>query len=235
MIKIGEFNDLTAFRQTDNGVYLRDPDGQEVLLPNKYVPENLEMGTEMTVFVFNDSEDRPTATTLQPKILLHQFAWLCVVEVNNYGAFLDWGLEKDLLVPFSQQKKRMKAGESYLVCMYKDEVTDRLVASSKIIDFFSRKEFTLTEGEEVDILLGEKTELGYQVIVNQAHSGMIYDNEIFTPVQSGQQLKGFVKQIRDDGKLDISLQQTGYKAIPTQARSILQLLEANDGFFTAHR
>lgn len=230
MMKLGEYNILKAFRQTDNGVYLQDEKMKEVLLPNKFVPEGLEMGTEMKVFLFNDGEDRLTATTREPKILVNQFAWLEVVDVNDYGAFLDWGLEKHLMAPFSQQKTRMRKGESYLICMYIDQVTDRLVASSKIIKFFTDKEITLTEGEEVDLLIGEETDLGYNVIINQTHPGLIYRNEVFRHIMPGDQTKGYVKLLREDGKIDISLQQAGYKAIPTHAETIMAQLKENNGF-----
>ncbi|MFK7809586.1 MAG: S1 RNA-binding domain-containing protein [Saprospiraceae bacterium] len=230
MLKLGEYNTLKVFRQTDNGIYLQDDEGHEVLLPNKFVPEELEQDQEMKVFLFTDGEDRYTATTQEPKILANQFGYLEVVDVNDYGAFLDMGLEKHLLVPFSQQNNRMYVGESYLVCMYVDEVTDRLVGSSKIIKLFADKEITLQRGEEVDLLIGPETDLGYKVIVNQTWPGLIYHNEIFKPVQSGDKTKGYVKLVRDDDKIDIRLQKIGYDSIPEQAKTIINALQENEGF-----
>jgi len=231
MLKLGEYNTLKVFRQTDNGVYLQDKEGNEVLLPNKFIPEELEMDQEMEVFLFTDGEDRYTATTQKPKIEANQFAYLEVVDVNDYGAFLDWGLEKHLLVPFSQQKDRMYVGESYLVCMYVDDVTDRLVGSSKVIKFFTDKEINLQAGQEVDLLIGPETDLGFKVIVNQTWPGLVYRNEVFKPIQLGDKTTGFVKQIREDGKLDIRLQRIGYySAIPEQGQKIMRQLEENEGF-----
>lgn len=230
MLKLGEYNTLTVFRQTENGVYLQDKEGNEVLLPNKFVPEELEMDQEMNVFIFSDGEDRYTATTQRPKLEANQFAYLEVVDVNDYGAFLDWGLEKHLMVPFSQQDSRMYVGESYLVCMYVDSITDRLVGSSKIIKFFTEKEITLRTGEEVDLLIGPETDLGYKVIINQTWPGLVYHNEIFKPIEPGDEMKGFVKTLREDDKIDIRLQRIGYDSIPEQAQIIMRHLDENEGF-----
>jgi uncharacterized protein len=230
MLKLGDYNTLKAFRETDNGVYLQDETGKEVLLPNKFVPEDLEMGQYLEVFLFTDGEDRYTATTQRTKIVANQFAYLEVVDVNDYGAFLDMGLEKHLLVPFSQQETRMYVGQSYLVCMYVDEVTDRLVGSSKVIKFFTDKECNLRRGEEVDLLIGPETDLGFKVIVNQTWPGMVYSNEVFRQLQPGDQTKGYLKLIREDGKLDLRLQKIGYDSIPEQAQIIMRYLDDNNGF-----
>jgi hypothetical protein len=230
MIEIGRMNSLRAFRQAKQGWYLRNPEGQEVLLPNKYVPEGFKEEDELDVFIFNDSEDRITATTATPKIQLNDFAYLQVKEVNKFGAFLDWGLEKDLLVPFSEQQKKMLKDEHYLVYMYLDARTERLVASSKLDQFLEKENIELEVGQEVDLIIGEFSELGAKVIINKQYSGLIFQNEIFQKLRSGDHVKGFIKQIREDKKIDVSLQQQGYAGVAPNAEKILEKLNAEGGF-----
>lgn len=230
MIKLGQYNTLKAARTTQHGMYLEDEEGIEVLLPNKFVKPDLKIGSELTVFVFNDSEDRPTATTVQPKILLHQFAFLQVKEVNKFGAFLDWGLEKDLLVPFSKQRLEMVKGSSYLVYLYIDDESDRLVGSGRWQNHLSNEELSVEKGEEVDLLVANATDLGVNVIINHKHLGLIYQNELFKKIKLGDQLKGYIKLIRPDNKIDVSLQQQGYAHVEPNAQLILNALKANDGF-----
>ncbi len=231
MIHIGEFNTLKAFRSTPNGCYLCDEEElNEVLLPNKYVPRNLRIGEEIKVFIYKDSEDRPIATTLTPNILLHKFAYLPVKEVNRFGAFLDWGLEKDLMVPYAQQNRKMRRGGRYLVYLYLDEQTERLVASCKLHHFLQQEPLTVEKGDEVDLIIWEQTDLGYNVIINNLHKGLIYQNEIFQKVRTGDRLKGFVKEIREDNKIDISLQRQGYSNVTSNIDPILLALQQNNGF-----
>ena len=230
MIEIGRLNTLTAFRQAKQGWYLRNEEGTEVLLPNKYVPENMKEDDPIDVFVFNDSEDRITATTLRPKIELHEFAGLQVKEVNKFGAFLDWGLEKDLLVPFSEQDKKMQKNEYYLVYLYLDVRTERLVASSKVHKFLEKELIELEEGQEVDLIIGESTELGTKAIVNKKYTGLIFKNEIFQKLKVGDKVKGYVKQIRSDKKIDLSLQQQGYAGVAPNVQKVLTLLKEEQGF-----
>lgn len=231
MIKLGEFNTLKAYRQTENGVYLCDEQElNEVLLPNKYVPDEMEKGDEIEVFIYKDSEDRITATTLKPKILLHQYAFLKVNDVNRFGAFLDWGLEKDLMVPFSQQNKKMRPSSYYLVYLYIDEQTERLVASAKLRHFLQEEPLTIEEGEEVDLIIWEQTDIGYNVIINNLHKGLVYKNEIFRRINIGNQLKGFVKEIREDNRIDISLQKQGYGNVVSKIDPIVEALQMNGGF-----
>ena len=230
MIEIGRMNSLRAFRQAKQGWYLRNPEGQEVLLPNKYVPEGFKEDDELEVFIFNDSEDRITATTATPKIQLNDFAYLQVKEVNKFGAFLDWGLEKDLLVPFSEQQKKMLKDEQYLVYMYLDARTERLVASSKLDQFLEKENIELEVGQEVDLIIGEFSELGAKVIINKQYSGLIFQNEIFQKLRSGDRVKGFIKQLREDKKIDVSLQQQGYAGVAPNAEKILEKLNAEGGF-----
>lgn len=235
MIKLGEFNTLKAYRQTDNGVYLCDEEElNEVLLPNKYVPDGIKKDDEMKVFIYKDSEDRLTATTLTPKILLNQYAYLKVKDVNRFGAFLDWGLEKDLMVPYSQQNQKMRPEGSYLVYLYIDEKTERLVASAKLRHFLQNEILTVERGEQVNLMIWERTDIGYNVIINDLHKGLIYNNEIFRKLKIGDKMKGFVKEIRDDNKIDISLQRQGYGNVSSNIDPILEALQQNKGFLPLH-
>ena len=212
MIPIGQHQDLTILRHTTVGLFLGDEDGDEdVLLPNKYCPENFEIGDKLNVFVYRDHEERIIATNLKPKILLHQFAFLRVTSVSNVGAFMDWGLEKELLVPFREQRQKMEEGRWYIVYLDLDKKTDRLYATNKIEKRLKNEPLTVLEGDEVDLMVMKKTDLGFSVIVNQQHEGLIFDSDIFTKLNIGDKIKGYVKQIRDDNKLDISLQPIGFE------------------------
>jgi len=226
----GEFNLLTAKRRTLNGYYLIDDENLEVLLPNKYVPSGMKPGDEISVFIFKDSEDRLTATTIKPYIMLNEFAVLEVVDINPVGAFLDWGLEKDLLVPYSEQTSKMKVGGSYPVYLYLDEKTQRLVASGRINKFLELEDITVNNGDEVELLICNSTDLGIVVIINDMHSGLLYDNELFQAVTPGERIKGWIKNVRPDNKIDVSLQRQGYINVEPNANKILQKLKDNDGF-----
>ncbi|SFS99953.1 hypothetical protein SAMN04487906_2425 [Zhouia amylolytica] len=234
MIKIGEYNTLEILRLTSVGLFLGDEEENDILLPNKYVPENYEIGDKLKVFCYLDHDERPVATTLKPKIILNNFALLQAVEVNEIGAFMDWGLEKHLFVPYREQARKMEKGKWYLVYLYMDEETDRLVASSKTNNFISNEELSVEKFEEVDLIVSRHTEMGVEVIVNQRHKGLVYENEIYSDLHLGDRLKGVVKKIRDDHKIDISLQQIGYKNIEPTAQKILKELEDNNGFLGLH-
>nr|MBC8319629.1 GntR family transcriptional regulator [Bacteroidota bacterium] len=229
-MKIGEFNLLAAKRRTLNGYYLVDNKDVEVLLPNKYVPAGMKPDDEISVFIFKDSEDRLTATTIEPKILLNEFAFLKVVDVNPVGAFLDWGLEKDLLVPYSEQSEKMKVGSSYPVYLYLDEKTQRLAASGKTNKFLEKDEITVEKDQEVELLICNSTDLGINVIINDVHNGLLYDNELFQAVIPGERVIGYVKNIRPDNKIDVSLQKQGYINVEPNAKKILQKLKDNNGY-----
>lgn len=234
MIQPGIFNLLTAKRIAPPGMYLVDDEDTEVLLPNKYIPEDMLIDDEINVFIFYDSEDRMTATTMKPKIELHQFAGLTVKDVTPFGAFMDWGLEKDLLVPFSEQDRRMQRGATYLIYLYFDETTDRLVGTSKVSKHLERDHVDLKQGDEVELLLGDATDLGIKVIVNNKHDGLLYHSEIFKNLQLGERRKGYVKTVRDDGKIDVSLEKQGYQNVEPNAQKILDKLKANGGFLPLH-
>ncbi|WP_081209947.1 CvfB family protein [Salegentibacter sediminis] len=229
MLNIGEYHSLTIDRETEPGLFLTNEEGDEVLLPNKYIPESWEIGGEIEVFVYLDHEERPVATTLKPLVKLDKFAFLKCVEVNEFGAFLDWGLEKHLFVPFKEQAYPMKKGGRYLIFCYLDEDTNRLVASSKVHAFLDNSELTVEPFEEVDLIISNKSDLGYNVIINEIHLGLIYNDEIFQPLNVGDYMKGFVKKTRPDGKIDVMLQRPGYRSIEPNAQRILDELAANQG------
>ncbi len=230
-MEIGKINKLTAARSTDNGYYLTDNDGNEVLLPNAYVADDLKIGNEIEVFVYKDSEDRIVATTLKPYVQFEEFAYLKVKEVNDYGAFMDWGLPKDLMVPFAEQTEKMEAGKSYLIFLLQDEQTDRLIASSNVNEFVFFDEIDVKQGDEVDLLLYNMTELGMNVIVNNMYKGLIFKSDIHKNIKPGDRIKGFVKQVREDGKIDIILEPAGYKnSIDENSDIILSALKENNGF-----
>ena len=233
-MKIGTYHQLEVLRDTSVGLFLGDGSGNEVLLPNKYVPAHAKKGKLLDVFVYTDSEDRPIATTLKPLIRLGEFACLRVKDVSKVGAFLDWGLEKDLLVPFREQKEKMKVGKSYIVYLRLDEVTQRLVATAKLHKIFDKGTTQLEEGQEVDLIIGEGTEIGIEVVINHRYRGMLFRNEIFQDVMFGDLVKGYIKHVREDGKIDVSLRKTGMDNLEAGAQKILTELKANDGFLPLH-
>ena len=229
MMFLGQYNTLTILRFTAPGAYLGDDEDNVVLLPTKYIPENAEIGDEIEVFLYLDSEDRIIATTKKPLLELHGFALLKVNEVSHFGAFLEWGIEKDLLVPFKEQNQKMEEGKSYIVHLYLDEATHRLVASSKIKRFLETERILVKENDEVDLLICNTTELGKNVIVNETYSGLIYKNEIIRPLRYGERCKGYVKKVREDGKLDISLEKIGFIKMEDTCQRILDYLSEHEG------
>ena len=229
MIQIGRYNTLEIVRDTKVGLYLSDGD-EDILLPNKYVPKEYEIGDKLIVFAYLDHEERKVATTLEPYILLNQFALLRVNYINKFGAFLDWGLEKDLFVPFKEQARPMEKGKRYLVFMYLDEQSNRLVGSSKLNQFLSNDVLTVEEGEEVDLIVSHITDLGINVIINEQHKGLMYKNEVYEDLRTGDRLKGFIKTIRPDNKIDVSLTKHGVEGIEPNAEKVLDELRASRGF-----
>jgi predicted RNA-binding protein (virulence factor B family) len=228
MIQIGQHNTLTIARDTKVGLFLTDGT-DDVLLPNKYVPREFEIGQELAVFVYLDHEERPVATTLVPYIQLNEFGWLRVNYINEFGAFIDWGLEKDLFVPFKEQARPMEQGKRYLVYLYMDEKTNRLTASSKTNQFLDNENITVAVHEEVDIIVSHITDIGINVIINEKHKGLAYKDEVYAEVKPGQRMKGYIKNIRPDGKIDVSLQKIGVEAIEPGAEKILSELIASRG------
>ncbi len=228
-MKIGQYNRLTVARHSDFGVYLADSDGEEVLLPSRYVSESLEEGDEIEVFVYNDSEDRPVATTERPYATVGEFAFLTVKATNKIGAFLDWGLMKDLLVPYSNQKVRMKTGRSYLVYVYLDDASKRVVATAKLSQYLGNVYPDLKPGQEVEALVSGHTDIGYSCIVNNLYKGMIYDNELFRPLEPGVKVKAFVKNVREDGKIDLTLNDKASVRSQSLSEKLVAYMERSGG------
>ncbi|MGY8885810.1 MAG: CvfB family protein [Flavobacteriales bacterium] len=234
MIKIGEYNTLTILRDTDPGLYLGDDEENVVLLPHKYKPEQFEIDDEIEVYVYLDNEERPIATNLDPFVTLNSFSYLYCSDVTDYGAFMDWGLEKQLFVPFKEQARPMKAGNWYIIYMYLDDLTNRLVGSSKTNRFVQNETLSVEAFEEVNILVTHLTDKGANVIINGVHKGLIYLEDIFEDIRTGDRMKAYIKKIREDNKIDIVLQTPGYRSIEPNANFILEELTAAGGFLPLH-
>ncbi len=232
MLLLGQYNTLKVLRDTQVGIFLGDgiSKDNDVLLPLKYVPKNLTIGDEITVFVYLDHEERPVATTLKPFVKVNEFAHLKVNYVNKFGAFLNWGLEKDLFVPFKEQARPMEVNKRYLIYCYLDEKTNRLVATSKTNQYLSNKNITLQINQEVDLIISHITEIGINVIINEKHRGLAYADEVYDDIKPGKRLKGYIKQVREDGKIDVYLRKVGVEAIEPMSQIILNELKANKGF-----
>lgn len=229
MLEIGKYNELEVARTVDFGVYLTDGEN-DVLLPRKYLPSELKVGDRIKVFVYCDSEDRPIATTLRPKAVVGDILMMRVKDVSPVGAFLEWGLEKDLFVPFREQRQRMKPGEEYVVRVYLDEVTQRVLASSRMRPLMRDYPDELTVNQEVELIVYDQFSLGFPVLVDRKYAGILYRNEIFQPVSVGDCLKGYVNKIRPDGKVDVRLRKSGFKGVEEGKTPILDALREAGGF-----
>lgn len=234
MLQIGNYNTLRIIKLVSFGVYLDGGDGKEILLPTRYVPKGAKVDDEVQVFIYHDNEGRLIATTLHPKAKVGEFAFMRVKSVNSTGAFLDWGLMKDLLVPFKEQKMAMREGKWYLVYVHLDHLTGRIVASARVEKFLGNVPPEYESNQEVDLLVADDTEIGYKVIVNDLHWGMIYHNQVFQRLEKGERLKGYVKGVREDDKLDISLQPLGYQKVDGISQRILEALQMKDSFLPVH-
>lgn len=228
-IQLGKFNSLKIVKEVDFGLYLDGEEYGEILLPTRYVPEVYEIGEMLDVFLYLDMDERMIATTLTPHIQIGDFGYLEVSWVNEFGAFLDWGLMKDLFVPFREQKMRMEIGRKYIVHAYIDEDSYRIVGSAKIEKFLSKEMPTYEQGDEVDILIWQKTDLGFKAIIENQFGGLLYDNEIFQPLYTGMRLNAFIKQVRDDGKIDLILQESGRKSVLDFSETLLNYIKDNGG------
>jgi len=232
MPEIGHLNKLRVVKEVDFGVYLDGQELGEILLPRRYLPDKCKMDDSIEVFVYRDSEDRLIATTEKPLAMVGDFALLRVAAVSRFGAFLDWGLEKDLLVPFREQKQKMQSGKSYVVHVYLDDRNERIVASSRVDRFLNKIPAEYDNGEEVDLLIYNQSGMGFNAIINNSHWGILYKNEVFQPLKTGQKIKGFIKKLREDQKIDLSLQKPGYAAIDAVAEGILIKLKEAGGFIS---
>ena len=229
-IQLGKYNLLEVVKEVDFGMYLDGDEDGEILLPKRYVPEGCKPGDVLNVFIYLDMDERLVATTLDPYVQVGEFACLEVAWVNQFGAFLDWGLMKDLFVPFREQKAKMQKGGRYIVHVHLDDESYRIVASAKVEHYLSKEKPTYKPGEEVHILVWQRTDLGYKVIVDNRFSGMLFHNEIFQPLEMGMQMKAFVKHVREDGKIDLVLQRSGARNVEDFAEVLLQFIKDNNGY-----
>lgn len=231
MVLLGQYNNLTVAKTVDFGLYLDGGDGLEILMPKRYVPEGAKEGDELRVFVYQDSEARLIATNEHPYATVGQFASLRINSVNQVGAFADWGTSKELLIPHREQAQRMEEGRRYLVHIYIDQLSGRIVGTAKLDKYLDNIPPTYEPGQEVEIIVWKPTPMGWKVIIDHKHTGLLYKNQIFQELHSGERLRAWVRGVRDDDKIDLSLQPIGYRQMidPAEA-AILKALHNHDGF-----
>ena len=228
-MELGRVNRLKVVKEVGFGLYLDGGEEGEILLPARYVPQGCKPGDELDVFIYLDNEERLVATTQRPLAQVGEFACLEVAWVNQYGAFLDWGLMKDLFVPFREQKTRMEVGRSYVVHVHVDEDSYRIMASAKVEHYLSREKPAYGPGEAVELLVWQRTDLGYKAIVDNRFSGLLYENEVFRPLRVGQRIAGFVRRVREDGKIDLALQKPGRAHVEDFSAVLLEHIRVNGG------
>ncbi|MCM0333826.1 GntR family transcriptional regulator [Bacteroides fragilis] len=228
-IELGKFNQLEVVKQVDFGMYLDGGEEGEILLPIRYVPEDCKVGDWLNVFLYLDNEERLIATTLTPLVQVGEFACLEVSWVNQFGAFLNWGLMKDLFVPFSEQKMKMQVGNKYVIHAYIDDESFRIVASAKVDRYLSKEKAPYQPGEEVNILIWQKTDLGFKAIIENMYSGLLYDSEIFQTLHTGDTLKAYIKQVREDGKIDLILQKPGFEKVDDFSKTLYHYIADHGG------
>ena len=229
MADLGRYNTLPILRRTDFGVFLDGGDLGDILLPRKYVTDSMQVGEQLKVFLYNDSEDRLIATTLQPRAQVGECAYLKVVSTNHYGAFLDWGLPKDLLVPFSEQQQKLQEGYSYTVFLFVDTETQRIAASTRLEDWLALDANHFKPRQAVELLIYGKSDLGFKAVVDGTHLGQLYTNEVFRPLHYGERLKGYIKQLRPDGRIDLMLQLPSHIERDQLSEAIVEHLQKNGG------
>ena len=228
-IELGKFNQLEVVKQVDFGMYLDGGEEGEILLPTRYVPEDCKVGDWLNVFLYLDNEERLIATTLTPLVQVGEFACLEVSWVNQFGAFLNWGLMKDLFVPFSEQKMKMQVGNKYVIHAYIDDESFRIVASAKVDRYLSKVKAPYLPGEGVNILIWQKTDLGFKAIIENMYSGLLYDSEIFQTLHTGDTLKAYIKQVREDGKIDLILQKPGFEKVDDFSKTLYHYIADHGG------
>jgi len=229
MAELGKMNRLRVVKTVDFGVYLDGDEDGEILLPKRDVPKNCQIGGHLDVFIYTDSEDEIIATTVKPKAMVGQCACLTVVDMTKIGAFMDWGLSKDLFVPFRQQARPMKVGQSYVVYLYVDENSDRIAASSRLDRFLSEAGTYFQLGQAVKLMISDQTDLGYKAVIDETHLGLLFKDHVFQPLKIGQQLEGFIQQVREDQKIDLSLQKIGHETRDELSAQILKQLAEQNG------
>jgi predicted RNA-binding protein (virulence factor B family) len=229
MVQLGHKTSLRIVKKTDFGYFLDGGEKGEILMPNRYVTPEMIVDNYVDVFIFLDGEERIVATTETPYAQEGEFGWMKVNKIESVGAFLDWGVSKELLVPFSEQKIKMEEGRYYLVYVYLDKLTDRLAATMKVEKFLDKSPSDYKVNDQVDLLIWTATDVGYKAIINGKHQGVIYKNEIFKPIHTGQKMVGYIKKVREDGKIDLALDPLGYVKIDAQAQKVLDLLHKSKG------
>ncbi len=234
MVQSGAYYTLEVVKKVDFGIYLDGGDEQEILMPKRFVPDGTEEGDEIEAFIYHDNEGRLIATTQKPYGKVGDVVMLLVKDKTNQGAFMDWGLMKDIFMPLSQQKSPIRSGGKYLVYIYRDERTGRVAATEHIGRYLDNDTLSVNEGDEVDLTVWRKTEIGYAVVINGKHTGLLHDNEVFKELNIGDKEKGFVKTIHEDNKITVSLGSKGYKRIEGEAGKVLELLEDNNGYLPYH-
>jgi predicted RNA-binding protein (virulence factor B family) len=234
MLEIGKYNTLKIVKDLDFGIYLDGGNGLEILLPTRYIPPGVKPGDEIEVFIYHDNEGRLIATTARPLATVGEFRFMEVKSVNQTGAFLNWGIMKELLVPFREQKASMQEGRWYLVYVHIDHVTGRIVASARIDKYLDNVVPDYTKGQEVNLLVADETDIGYKVIINNLHWGLVYFNETFRSLEKGELIKGYIKSVREDEKIDVSLSPPGYMKVKGVASVIMESLKMHGGFIPVH-
>jgi predicted RNA-binding protein (virulence factor B family) len=229
MENLGHYNNLTILRRSDVGLFVDGGELGDILLPRKYVTDSMQVGEQIEVFLYNDSEDRLVATTLKPYAEVGECAYLKVVSTNYYGAFLDWGLPKDLLVPFSEQHRTLQQGYSYTVFLYVDASTQRIAASTKLENWLSIEASHFKPRQPVELMIYDKSDLGFKAVIDGTHLGQLYSNEIFRPLHYGEKINGFIKQLRQDGRIDLMLQLPSHIERDQLGDTIIEHLQQNDG------
>lgn len=230
MAEVGKINKVKLVKQLDFGAYIDGGELGEILIPRKDISTCIEVGSDVEVLIYHDSEGRLIATTLEPLAQAGEFAMLKVVSVSDVGAFLEWGIEKDLMVPFAEQRVPMEEGQIWLVYVFVDKQSGRTVASSKLDKFLLKDVGDLKEGQEVDLMIFQQTDLGYKAVVNNCRLGVLFENEVFQPLEVGQKIKGYIKKIRFDEKIDLTLERMGYQKVDDLSGGVLSVLSAHDGF-----
>jgi uncharacterized protein len=229
MIEAGKYYKLKIVKKVDFGLYL-DAEGEEILLPKRFVPAQAKEGDEVEVFIYHDNEGRPIATTQKANAAVGEIALMKVVGKTEHGAFLDWGLMKDLFLPLSQQVSRIHEGISYLVYIYIDEQTGRVAATERIDKYLKNDELTVQVNEPVDLMVWQKTDIGYKMIINNKHTGVLHFSDVFRELEYGEKLKGFIKTIREENKIDVAIGEKGYARVVPETDKIIQLLKDNNGY-----
>jgi predicted RNA-binding protein (virulence factor B family) len=229
MIEAGHYYTLKVVKQVDFGLYL-DADGEEILLPTRFVPHGAKEGDELEVFIYHDNENRLIATTQKPVATVGEVALMKVVGQTEHGAFPSWGIMKDVFLPLSQQSNRIYEGKDYLVYLFIDQQTGRVTATEKLSRFITNDNLTVAEGDDVELIVWQQTDIGYKVIINHKHQGVLHFSDVFRDLEYGEKLKGYIKKIREENKIDIGIGEKGYKRVTPETERILQLLEENNGY-----